>query len=102
MPAFWYVPIWPPDPDLPDDDEDWDDGLVNFGLDDITDVPGRFPDAVALHAIDKEQARIEAAQLWHAAEAQGGTGRRPDGYDILDAKGFVMSCAYFRGKYALE
>jgi hypothetical protein len=102
MAAFWYVPIWPEPPDLVDDDDDWNSGLVNFGLDDITNIPGRFPDAIGLRAIDVEQARIEAAQLWHAAEARGDTGRRPDGYDVLDAKGFVMSCAYFRGKYALE
>lgn len=102
MAAFWYVPIWPPEPDLPDDD-DWDFGLVNFGLDDITDIPGRFPEAVALRAIDVEQAKIEAAQLWYAAEARGDSAdRQLDGYDILDANGFVVGCAYFRGKYALD
>jgi hypothetical protein len=78
---------------LPDEERDF--GLVNFGYEDLSDVPARIPEAVALEAKDLEQARSEAARMWEATGSQEREGHlrdgklyRPDGYQILDTWGF--------------
>jgi hypothetical protein len=78
---------------LPDEERDF--GLVNFGYEDLSDVPARIPEAVALEAKDLEHAQIEAARMWEATGSQEREGRvphgkvyRPDGYQILDTWGF--------------
>jgi hypothetical protein len=58
------------------------------------------PGAVALNAVDIDQARIEVAQLWQASEARQPVDRVPDGYEVLDTNGFVKYHVYVRGKYA--
>lgn len=91
-PVFWFAPTWPaPSSGEIDADDDWDSGLVNFGLADISDIPARYPGAVALEAHDLDEARIEVARIWEAVGSQESAGRLPDGYWILDTEGFILA-----------
>ena len=68
----------------------------DFGYPDISDVPARIPEAIALEATEIEQAQREAARLWEGTRFQERGGHRRDGtlyrptrYEILDTWGFT-------------
>jgi hypothetical protein len=88
-PIFFLDFLW-----LREDGDDpledgWDDGLINFGLDDVRDMPAQTP-LFPLKARTLEEAPAEASVIWANSKDWRPHGHAAYGYAILDSNGFTQ------------
>jgi hypothetical protein len=80
--------VWPPtvgELAEPDSVDDWDAGLVGYGVDDIRDMKRRVPPIELGN--DLEQARQQAAEIWRNGTGLDPEDDPPQGYAIWDSGG---------------
>jgi hypothetical protein len=85
---LFFEYVWPPtlaDLLVPDPIDDWDAGLVGYGVEDIRDMKRRVP-LIEL-SNDLEQARQQAAEIWRDRTGLDPAEDPPEGYTIWDAGG---------------
>jgi hypothetical protein len=69
----------------PDPADDWDAGLVGYGVDDIRDIKRRVP-LIELSK-DLDQAKKQAAEIWRNRTGLDPSEEPPEGYVIWDSGG---------------
>jgi hypothetical protein len=85
---LFFEYVWPPtvaERAAPDPGDDWDAGLVGYGVDDIRQIKTRVP-LIEL-SNDLEQAKRQAADIWRNRSGLDSSEEPPEGYAIWDSGG---------------
>ena len=85
---LFFKYVWPPtaaERAAPDPVDDWNAGLVGYGVEDIREIKTRAP-LIEL-SNDLVQVRKQAAEIWRSRTGLDGIEDPPEGYAIWDSGG---------------